>query len=146
MLRELAALAGEYGNAPVWVDPHEAETVRARVRAYGARCEVETTGSGRKAEVYKELARHIRGGLVSFPEHPILIAELRRLKVRYGAQNLQIINPRSAGSHGDIAQAFALAVAKADTPAGPLVAVFIQPRPTPFATQYNRRVFGSEFA
>jgi hypothetical protein len=107
VLREVAQLAEQYGGGPVFCDTHESQTVQSKLQSFRARCEIEALGSGRKGDVFKELARHVRGGSVSFPDHPLRISELRRLRDRYGGQFLSIENPRAGGGHGDVAMAMA---------------------------------------
>ncbi len=51
-------------------------------------------------------------------EEPDLVAELRRLRTRYAAGRASVENPRVGGSHGDIAQALALAVYELDRHGG----------------------------
>ena len=41
--------------------------------------------------------------------HPDRLAELRRLRTKYTAGTASVVNPRVGGSHGDLAQALALA-------------------------------------
>jgi hypothetical protein len=53
------------------------------------------------------------GGLELY-RAPGLEAELRRLRSRYTAGQASVVNPRVGGSHGDIAQALALAVHSQD--------------------------------
>lgn len=48
-------------------------------------------------------------GPVELSDVPAMIAE-RRLRTRYTAGQAAVVNPRVGGSHGDIAQALALAV------------------------------------
>jgi hypothetical protein len=54
-------------------------------------------------------ARLNLGGLELY-DAPGLVAELRRLRTRYAAGAASVVNPRAGGSHGDLAQALALAV------------------------------------
>jgi phage terminase large subunit-like protein len=110
VIREIAELAAEYGNAVIFADTMESATVRARFAAHGAFCNMVAMGGGGKSDIYRELARRVRGGLIRFPDDPVLIAELRRLRIRYGGQRPTIENPRSGGGHGDVAQALAQAV------------------------------------
>jgi hypothetical protein len=51
----------------------------------------------------------IVGSLELYGE-PTLLAELRRLRTKYRAGHAAVVNPRVGGSHGDLAQALALAV------------------------------------
>jgi hypothetical protein len=52
--------------------------------------------------------------LLDLYEHVDLLAELRRLRTRYTAGTSSVVNPRVGGSHGDLAQALALAVFEND--------------------------------
>jgi hypothetical protein len=145
VLREVAAFANEY-RATIFCDPHESATVRARLQRLGARVEIEAMGVGRKGDVFKELARRVRSATVSFPDHPILIGELRRLRVRYGGQHVQIENPRSGGGHGDVANALALAVARADSAGGALAGAMSRSTPFDNIAVARRRYGVSEFS
>ncbi|HEY2940446.1 MAG TPA: hypothetical protein VGJ27_11585 [Gaiellaceae bacterium] len=67
-----------------------------------------------KTAAFKALrARLYLDGLELYDE-PQLLAELRRLRTKYTAGQAAVVNPRSGGSHGDIAQALALAVLEHD--------------------------------
>ncbi len=54
-------------------------------------------------------ARLNLGQLELYPDEQLL-AELGRLRTRYTAGSSSVVNPRVGGSHGDLAQALALAV------------------------------------
>jgi hypothetical protein len=104
--REVADLARQYGNAEVWCDTHEAATVRAQLGRFGAYVHTVSMAE-HKYEIHRELARHVRSALITFPEHPALISDLRRLRVVYGGQKPRVENPRGGGRHGDVGQALA---------------------------------------
>jgi hypothetical protein len=63
-----------------------------------------------KTAVFLELRAHLTARSLDLYEHPDLLAELRRLRTRYAAGSASVVNPRVGGSHGDLAQALALAV------------------------------------
>jgi hypothetical protein len=63
-----------------------------------------------KTLAYQELRVKLNAGTLELYDHPGLLAELRRLRTRYAAGKSSVVNPRVGGSHGDIAQAFCLAV------------------------------------
>ena len=52
--------------------------------------------------------------LLGLYDHPELLAELRRLRTRFAAGQAAVVNPHVGGSHGDLAQALALAVYEHD--------------------------------
>lgn len=124
VLAEVAQLAGEYG-ATVFCDTYEAETTRARLRQHGVRCETVATGAGVKGQMYRELAAKIRLGQLELPDHPLLLSELRRLRVDYRGSSPTVQNPRSRadGGHGDCASALAQAVYNVASGASPPVAL-----------------------
>jgi hypothetical protein len=99
-------------------------------------------GAGGKTDIYRELARLVRGGLIAFPDDPVLVAELRRLRIRYGGQRPTIENPRAGGGHGDVAQALAQAVGAlaSDETAGSAVGASVIDH-----ALLNRYYGGSEF-
>ncbi len=105
--RAVAALADEYDNAEILTDSYEAQTTRAQLGRLGAF--VRTFSAGEvKYDTHRELARHIRSALITFPDDPRLISDLRRLRVVYGGAKPRIENPRMGGRHGDAGQALAI--------------------------------------
>jgi len=63
-----------------------------------------------KTLAFQELRERLNLGQLELYEHPALLAQLRRLKTRYRAGSASVVNPRVGGSHGDLAQALAIAV------------------------------------
>lgn len=63
-----------------------------------------------KTAAFAELRARLLGGTLDLYDEPDLLAELRRLRSRYAAGQASVVNPRVGGSHGDLAQALALAV------------------------------------
>jgi len=109
LYREVAGLARAYG-ASIYCDTYEAATTRAQLGKFGAYVHLISMAT-EKFQVHQELARHIRSALITFPDHPALVSDLRRLKVNYGGQRPRIENPRGGGRHGDVGQALAVTMA-----------------------------------
>ncbi len=65
-----------------------------------------------KTAIYTALKAKLYAGDLELRDHPDLIAELERIEVAYSAGMQSIRIPRLGGSHGDLAQACALAVAE----------------------------------
>lgn len=89
-----------------------------------------------KTAAFGELRARLLSGTVELYDEPQLIAELRRLRARHTAGQASVVNPRVGGSHGDLAQALALAVHEhgaAGSPGGaaPADGFLRRPRPRP---------------
>ena len=67
-----------------------------------------------KTEIFTKLRARLALGGLELYEHPQLLAELRRLSTKFAAGQASVRNPRVGDSHGDLAQALALAVAEHD--------------------------------
>ncbi len=120
VLAEVAALAKTYG-ATIYADTYESSAVTARLQSHGAWVETVATGAGVKGQMYRELASKVRLEQVELPDHPLLIGELRRLRVNYRSGGPTVENPRADGGHGDVAAALALgAFSLADEGGGPV--------------------------
>jgi hypothetical protein len=63
-----------------------------------------------KTAAYSKLRARLNADELELYEEPVLLADLRRLRTRYAAGRASVVNPRSGDSHGDVAQALALAV------------------------------------
>lgn len=67
-----------------------------------------------KTDAFAALRSRLYMAGLELYEEPDLIAELRRLRTRYAAGRASVENPHVGGSHGDMAQALALAVREHD--------------------------------
>jgi hypothetical protein len=67
-----------------------------------------------KTAAFSELRARLAAGSLDLLDVPPLLAELRRRRSRYRAGSAAVVNPRVGGSHGDLAQALALAVYEHD--------------------------------
>ena len=80
-----------------------------------------------KTGAFGELRSLIYTNELELPDHPELIRELRRLRSRYTAGSASVVNPRVGGSHGDMAQALAIAVYDRAQAGGPPAGVATLP-------------------
>jgi hypothetical protein len=77
---------------------------------HGLAVALHTMSAASKTAIFGELRARLYDGSLRLPDHPRLTSELRRLRTRYTAGSAAVQNPRVGGSHGDMAQALALAV------------------------------------
>lgn len=117
VLAGVAELALEY-DAMVVGDTYESATTSARLQQHGVHVELSGSGGGVKGRMYRELAMRVRLGQIELPDHELLIAELRRLRVNYRGTSPSIENPRVGDSHGDVSEALARAVFQLSGDAG----------------------------
>jgi hypothetical protein len=116
---EAARVIGEY-NATAVTDQFCQAPVVERLRyEHGLQVRVNTMSAQSKTEIFQLLRLRLYDGSLLLPDHPGLTGELRRLRTRYSAGSASILNPRVGGSHGDMAQALALAVGELGTAASP---------------------------
>ncbi len=109
VLAEVAALCSVYGGHAV-TDQYKAQGVADRLRRLGVSVRVVTMSAASKTAVFRELrARLVAGELELYPEQQLL-TELRRIRARFTSGRAAVEIPRVGGSHGDVAQALALAV------------------------------------
>jgi phage terminase large subunit-like protein len=113
VLAEVAEVCHRYG-ARVVTDQYAAAAIVDRLRRVGLAVEAIALGAGTKTQAFAELRARLYTGQLELYEHPSLIAELRRLRQRHTAGAASVVNPRVGGSHGDMAQALALAVYEHD--------------------------------
>ena len=109
VLSRVADVAVDYG-APVVTDQYSAEAVIDFLRRRGLRVRKHAMSATSKTDVFNELRARLYEKTLELPDHPDLLAELRRLQTRFRAGSAAVTNPRVGGSHGDMAQALALAV------------------------------------
>ena len=65
-----------------------------------------------KTAIFQSLRLALSDGSLILPDAPVLVGELRRLRTKYSSGSAAVVNPRVGGSHGDMAQALALAVSE----------------------------------
>jgi hypothetical protein len=97
-------------NARVVTDQYAAPAIVHRLRRAGLSVKTEPMTATTKTAAFGELRARLNTGTLELYEAPTLVAELRRLRTRYSAGSASVVNPRVGGSHGDMAQALALAV------------------------------------
>jgi len=119
VLDEVAAVCLRYG-ARVVTDQYAAPAIVDYLRRKGLSVRTRPMTAATKTEAFSELRAVLNGGGIELYDGPTLIAELRRLRTRFAAGQASVVNPRVGGSHGDLAQALALAVAEARTYRGDL--------------------------
>jgi hypothetical protein len=114
---EVAEVVREY-NATAVTDQFCAAATAERLRQeHGVHVRVNTMTPQSKTSIFQELRVKLYDGSLVLPDHPALINELRRLRTKYTAGSAAILNPRVGGSHGDMAQAVAMAVGELATAA-----------------------------
>lgn len=109
VLAEVADVCLEYGAAVV-TDQYAARPIVDYLRRRGLRVRTHAMSAASKSAVFASLRAQLNAAGLDLYEHPDLLAELRRLRTKYTAGQASVVNPRVGGSHGDLAQALALAV------------------------------------
>ncbi len=108
LLDEVAAVCLRF-RARVVTDQYAAPAVVARLRAAGLGVRTLPMTAQSKTAAFSELRARLNGGQLELYPEPTLVAELRRLRSRFTAGQAAVVNPRVGDSHGDLAQALALA-------------------------------------
>lgn len=109
VLAEVAEVCRRF-RARVVTDQFAAPQVVARLRELGLSVTAIPMTASSKTAAFQELrARLNMGELELYPDQQLL-AELGRLRTKYAAGSSSVVNPRVGGSHGDLAQALAIAV------------------------------------
>jgi hypothetical protein len=107
---EVAEIAKEY-NARCVTDQFSSAAIVDRLRNHHALdVKLHTMTAASKTAVYQSLRAALYSGELTLPDSPSLVAELKRLRTNYTSGQAAVVNPRVGGSHGDQAQALALAV------------------------------------
>jgi len=109
VLDEVAELCKRY-NAHVYTDQYAAPAVVERLSRAGLWVETVAMTAQSKTAAFGELRARLLAGELELYDEPGLLGELRRLRTKYTAGSATVVNPRVGGSHGDMAQALALAV------------------------------------
>lgn len=97
-------------DARAVTDQHKAAGVVDRLRRLGVSCRSVPMTERSKTDVFRELRARLNAGELGLYPQPQLLAELRRVRSRFQAHRASVFIPRVGGSHGDVAQALALAV------------------------------------
>jgi hypothetical protein len=111
LLDEVADVCLSY-RARVVTDQYAAPAIVDRLQRRGLRVKTVPMTATSKTDAYVELRARLNLGQLELYRHPELLAELRRLRSKFTAGSASVVNPRVGGSHGDIAQALALAVSE----------------------------------
>lgn len=111
VLDEVAAECRRF-NARVVTDQYLAPAVVDKLRRHGLSVAVEPMTAQSKTAAFSELRARLSAGMLELYREPQLVDELRRLRTRFTAGHAAVLNPRVGDSHGDMAQALALAVWK----------------------------------
>jgi hypothetical protein len=110
VLREVADTCLRYRVSEVVTDQYAASAIVDYFERRGLQVRTVAMSAASKTEVYAELRARLHTGALELYEHEGLLQELRRLRTRYTAGSASVVNPRVGGSHGDLAQALAMAV------------------------------------
>jgi hypothetical protein len=113
VLAEVAEVCRRYG-ARVVTDQYAAPAVVDFLRRRGLTVRTQAMTAPSKTAAFAELRARLLGGTLDLYDQPDLLAELRRLRSRFAAGQASVVNPRVGASHGDLAQALALAVHEHD--------------------------------
>jgi phage terminase large subunit-like protein len=110
ILHEVSELCKQYAVRTICTDQYAAPQVRERLTRAGLYVETIAMTATSKTAAFGELRARMLAGELELYDHPALLAELRRLRTKFTAGSATVVNPRVGGSHGDLAQALALAV------------------------------------
>jgi hypothetical protein len=113
ILDEIAELCRAYGVTHVRTDQFASVPVRQGLQKRGLHAVEVTMSVPAKTAIYGDLKAKLYTGELELYRHPTLIAELQRIEAHYTAGSASVRIPRVGGSHGDCAQALALAVSGA---------------------------------
>jgi Terminase large subunit, T4likevirus-type, N-terminal len=117
VLDAVARLAKRYG-AKVVTDQHLPGVVVDGLAERGVRATLRPWRSANKTEAFKAVRARVYARRLELYPEPQLLAELQRLRVNYRPGAAEVVNPRAGGSHGDMADALALAVQEFETYGG----------------------------
>ena len=108
-LEEIVNVLRGFGVKTVSTDQFSSAAVIDRLAKAGITAKLVSMNAASKTDVYTQLRGALYVGSLEIYEHPELLAELRRLRTRFSAGQSAVVNPRVGRSHGDMAQALALA-------------------------------------
>lgn len=113
VLDEVAAVCLRY-RARLVTDQYAAKSIVNYLQRKGLAVRTEAMTAATKTAAFTALRARLNLGGLELYNGPGLVAELRRLRTKYAAGASSVVNPRAGGSHGDLAQALALAVFEFD--------------------------------
>jgi hypothetical protein len=144
VLAEVAQVCRAYGVSRVYTDQYAASAVIERLSHAGLYVESIPMSANSKTRAFGEMRGRLYTGSLELYQHPTLIDQLKRLRSKFTAGSAQVVNPRVGGSHGDLAQALALAC-HAVRERGPQPAAALTVAPSgvvAVARRYSDSVFG----
>jgi phage terminase large subunit-like protein len=109
-LARVSVVSKMFGCSRGATDQWSAEALIALLRREGVSVAKRTMTPQSKSAVFSELKARIDLGELVLPDDPRLLGELRRVQLTERAGAAAVSIPRVGGSHGDAAQALALAV------------------------------------
>ena len=109
LMDQVIAACHRFGASAV-TDQHAARAVVDLLTTAGIYVQVHPMSAASKTAAFGELRARLYDGTLDIYADPALMAELRRLRSKFSAGTAAVVNPRVGGSHGDMAQALALAV------------------------------------
>jgi hypothetical protein len=112
LLGRVADILAEYRCKQAVTDQHLGKAVAEHLGRRGINVRVEPMHPASKTSIYRELRTRLYAGELELPPNQDLLVELRRLRTKMTDSGLSVLNPRVGASHGDMAQALALAVAE----------------------------------
>jgi len=109
VLADVAEIA-RYYDAKVIVDQHMAPQVSSLLARRGVHVSTLSLSATSKSLAFAELRARVNAETIELPDHPDLLADLRGLRSRFAAGRADVVTPRTARGHSDVAVALALAV------------------------------------
>jgi hypothetical protein len=109
-LDAVAAACKRFGVSRTLTDQYSADLTIEALRERGVFVKKLTMGADSKTAAYMELRARLQMRTLELYPDKQLLTELRRLRTKFSAGSSRVENPRIGGSHGDRAQALAMAI------------------------------------
>lgn len=109
LMAQVIEVCQRFGARAV-TDQHMSQAVKQRLQQAGVTCHIDAMTATSKTDAYQEMRTRLYDGTLLVQDDPDVKAELQRLRTRFTAGAAAVVNPRVGGSHGDQAQALAIAV------------------------------------